>query len=207
MSRQSFSYEQLAAFAAGELSVAEVSAIREYLAADAAAASTVARLQLLLTTLRTDDSQAPPADMLERAKALFRERKQVLPGESWFDAIKQVVAELVYDSRPRLALAGVRGGSGSYQLSFESDLADIDLDVEPLGEPDADQRRLIGQVSPRSDEAATKVVLARPGTTAPVHIVEPDESGMFKLTTERGKFDVLVSLPEGLVVLPAVEIQ
>ena len=75
---------------------------------------------MVAETLGRDDSQAPPADVLAQVKALFADRR-VATAPGLIETAARVIAELVYDSRPQVALAGVRGAATAYQLAFESE--------------------------------------------------------------------------------------
>ena len=56
--------------------------------------------------------------------------------------VDAALAELVYDSRKQLETAGLRGGSGMRELSFEAGDMSIEVDVS------ADGARLTGQLIP-----------------------------------------------------------
>ena len=144
MSDGRVSYEQLIAYAAGELDCEAAERVKRHLASSHEGSAIVRRFQMVAETLRRDDSQAPPADVLARVKALFADRRMATSPGLLATAVR-MIAELVYDSRPQVALAGVRGAATAYQLAFESERADVDLEVEPDADAGSGLRRISGR--------------------------------------------------------------
>lgn len=199
-------YEQLLAYAAGGLSPAEAALIAAYLAQHAQAAETVRLYQLAHGTLRADDTVSPPDATLAAAQALFREQQARRPQVSWLAGLRQVVAGLVFDSRQQVALAGLRGQHAGYQLTFESDLADVDLEVTPTDGPTA-PRSVRGQIAPHADVRVTHVTLTASDSGETRASAEADEGGMFNLTIAPGRFDLYVAVDGSVLVLSDVEIE
>lgn len=195
-------YERLIAYAADELDEPEAAAVASHLATCAECAATLARFRTVRAVLRSDDSEAPPAATLVRARGLFAQRRPA-PEANW---LQRVLARLTFDSRAGPALVGARGIGRGYQLAFESDVADVDLELEPGEEPAGDRWRLLGQVAVHEDAPVAAVRLASPGTTTPVVQTTADEHGLFTLQAPLGRYDLLVSLPRVLLVLPDIEI-
>ncbi len=200
-------YERLIAYAVGKLPRAEADLVEAFLARNPEAAQTVERFRQTLASLNADDSVAPPTDTLERAKALFAERRvpREAPSLSWIEQLQRTVAALIFDSRPQLALAGFRGGSDEYQLGYETDDVAIDIEVAPA--TDDDRRTLMGQVSASAESRAECVVLSSPGSFEPITMATPDSSGIFELNSESGVFDLLVAVGDRLIVVPNLEVQ
>lgn len=206
MQEHAVGYEELIALAAGELDPAACADVERRVARDSEAATTLAILRSSVETLRGDGGLFPPLDMLERVQALFQsDNTEARP--SLLDALKQVIGELVYDSRPQLALAGVRGSATAYQVAFESEAADVDLEVEPAAGEQASGFRVRGQVSPHRDGPAEQVALAQPGTRSVLVSAAPDEHGVFEIETSGGRFDLLVRMPNELIVFADVVIE
>lgn len=205
MSR-SVTYEQLVAYAAGRLPAGQIEAVEAFVRSNIDAAETVRRLTQVRELVRGDDSVAPPVSTIEAAKSLFRERTAPRTAPYWMAALDRVLANLIFDSRTKPALAGLRGGGDRYQLTFESEDIGIDLDIERPRE--GQTRVLLGQVSaddPQFQEQC--IVLSEPGSFAPVTAATPDRTGMFKLEAGAGVFDLLIAVQGRLVVIPNLEIQ
>lgn len=199
-------YEQLLAYAAGDLSPAEADQIAAYLARHPQAAETVRLYRLTRGTLQADDTVRPPEATLAASRALFREQQARRPQVSWLAGLRQVVAALVFDSREQVALAGLRGRHDGYQLTFESDLADVDLEVTPTDGPQA-PRSVRGQVAPHADVQVTHVTLTAPDSGEARASAEADESGMFNFIIAPGHFDLYVAVNGSVLVLSDVEIE
>lgn len=195
-------YERLIAYAAGDLDGSAAAAVAAHLTVCAECAATVARFQAVGTTFRSDDSEAPPTATLARAKGLFARRRPT-PDAEW---LQRVIARLTFDSRSALALSGARGVGGGYQLSFESRVADVDLELEPPEEPAAGRWQVLGQVVAHEDVPVRMVGLAPLEGTSPILQTDADASGFFTLYASPGRYDLLVSLPTALLVLPDIEI-
>lgn len=193
-------YEQLLAYAAGELSGEAAAAVERWIRSDADAAATVSRFRAVADAVRTDRSEAPPADSLSAARALFRP----VGSASLLDRVRRVIAELVYDSRRQPALVGIRGAEQGYQLSFESEFADVDLQIEPVA--GAATRRVMGQITPRGSARAAAVAFSIEGERDAVRTAAADDGGLFSVETTVGSFDVTITTSDGVLVLPGVEV-
>lgn len=197
--------DTLIRFAMNQLSATEAAAVAAELARNPQARDTVERLRLVARTLREDDSTPAPASTLAAAKRLFRERP-VAPPVGWLEQLQRLVAALVFDSRPQAALAGVRGATGTFQLSFESEAADVDVQLEQIDQ-ETGSWQILGQVTPHLSGTVQAVVLATRGTFEIVNAATPDANGAFCLKAGRGSFDILISVADALVVLPGVELR
>ena len=207
MAAKRISYDNLIAFAAGDSTGAQAESVRRELHADPSAEQVVRRFQRVVETLRSDDSVAPPADLLRRATRLFTKRR--VPSQpDWLDPLKRIVANLVYDSRPQLALAGVRGSLAAYQMSFECELADIDLEIERRQADGEDMCRVTGQISVRDRTASARTIafVAR-GADKAVVKVAPQQHGAFDADVLPGVYYLAINVSEKTVVLANVEIE
>ncbi len=207
MASSQVSYDQLAQYAAGRLAPAEREMIEQALADNPEAAMFVERLKLVAEVVRLDAGNVPPPTTIESARSLFRERQARRPSGDWLSRLRRVAARLSFDSRPQVARAGLRGGGETYQMVFDSDLAEIDLEVAPSGESTSTKRRLRGQIAPHSEARVAAVAVCPPGSDVPVAVAEPDNHGHFDLLTEPGRYDVCIAVESALVVLPDVDIE
>lgn len=207
MPSHKITYEQLIAFAAGELSPQEAGRVEAHLAATPRDMAVVERFRAVSQSLRADDTVAPPEASIRDARELFARRlaarsRQLGPIESAL----RFIAELVYDSRTALATAAVRGAATAYQLSFESEQADIDLEIEPPAEGEA-LCRVTGQVSPHADDGKVLAVcISREGSEEVLASATPSEHGEFTALVPAGRCVLMVTLSEATVVIPNVEV-
>jgi hypothetical protein len=204
--------ERLLAYAAGELPQAEVADMQKMIATDAELRRLQRLVEFVGRTLREDDSVAPPADVVARAKALFQQMRPAPAGavrsrvQEWLEALDRVVAALTFDSRARAALAGFRGTAELVRLSFESDLAEIDLELNPREEGGEMRMSIIGQISSTDEAGGSPVVLTETGTHRAVAQTVCDQGGLFEVTIERGRYDLHVRLPSGVVSAMEIEL-
>lgn len=207
MNPKRLSYDSLIAFAAGDAAGSEAESVRRELEADPSAEQVVRRFQRVVKTLRSDDSVAPPTDVVLRAKQLFTERP--VPSQpGWLDSLRHIVADLVYDSRPQLAVAGVRGAVAAYRLSFECALADIDFEIERHQEDGGEICRVTGQVSVRDRTASAKsIAFVARGADQAVVTVTPDQYGAFDADVAPGVYYLAINVSEETVVLADVDIE
>lgn len=196
-------FEQLLAYVTGEGSADERAHIEREAADSAETAATLARLQSIVRTMRTDDTFAPSPEAVAAAIAIHA--RHFVPQPSWLERLARTVAEMVFDSRREPALVGLRGDDETVQLSFSSALADIDLQLDPAG-LDSDDVNIMGQVSPHAVAAETEVALIEPRGGVAVGVTTPDESGVFRLHARPGAYDLVVRLNDAAVVLPNIEI-
>jgi len=208
MTGQPIAYETLIAYAAGELAEDEAASIAAHLAVDPEAAATVARYRAVRDVVAGDDSVAPPAALLARAKAIFPRRPREATGP--LAALRRVFADLSFDSRSGLALAGYRGAAATgYQLAYESEAGDIDLQLEPVGDPataPVSPWRLLGQVGLDAETPGVRVALTAAVGDAPPVEVEADPHGVFATEVTPGKYELTITLPTAVMVVPELEI-
>jgi anti-sigma factor ChrR (cupin superfamily) len=196
-----FTDHDLIAYAAGDLSGAEAAAVEEHLAGHPQAQATVQRYRAAREAIRRDDSVAPPADVVNRAKAIFRERREARIG--WIDRLDALVATLVFDSRLQPAAVRYRPGDGEFQLAFEAGEADIDLQGVRQGN---DRWTVRGQVT-CDHRGSFPVVLCMAGAEGPVEQLETDHRGLFETLIDAGSYDLILELPDRAVLLRNIQIQ
>lgn len=198
--------QTLLAFAAGDLTAAAAAPVAAHLVSCARCAATVGRYRAVRAAGRADQSEAPPADTLARARALFAERRATArPAPGWHDALPRLVAALTFDSRT--AWAGARGGVGGYQLGWECDRADIDLHLAREGR----DWHLLGQVMAHDEGALPLTVALLPIATADTEAARlatpTDARGRFTLRAAPGRYDLHVMLPDAHIVLPHLDLE
>jgi len=211
MVRHPISDERIIAFAAGELNDVEVAAVAAHVAGCAACTATAARYRGARSTLRGDASVDPPASVVARAKRLYRPPRPATPADP-FATLRRVLARWTFDSRPglELALGGMRGATPGYRLGFEDETAAVDLLIEPPAVGAADQWRIVGHVDaapdqPRPTGSQERVAVAVRNAAVTV-ATDADEHGAFSLLAPTGRYDLLVRLPDHVLVLPDVAI-
>ncbi len=212
MSDSRISYEGLLAYAAGELAPADAARIEAALPGDPAARATVARFRAAASALAAHPGADPPPHVMAAALGLWRR----LVGSRrvpWWVELRRVVATLVFDSRPRPALAGFRGGRTGFEISFEGGGVAVDLQVEPVrdaardGAAVAARWSLLGQMdAPSSRPSGSAVALVATGEDeTPALEAVADERGVFSMEVPAGRYDLFVRRDEECVVLPDLE--
>jgi hypothetical protein len=156
------------------------------------------------------DLHEPPASALERARQLFQTRSR----EPRRGPLERLRASLIFDSRRRPAVAGVRAGfgdfgAGPWQLLYRGGDIDIDLLVRP--NQDGRTAHVRGQaLSLGGLDLGGGVVEATPSAhpdESPTATSELLASGEFALVNiVRGHYDVLLRLSSRDIELSNVEL-
>ncbi len=218
LKQEKVTFEQLVAFASGELTGREASTVQAYLAVLPEAARTAQRLLAVIRTLRADDTVAATPDAVRRALGLLVDDRVTargplgsIPdiGRDLGRGAGRLLARLIFDSRTQLAVAGFRGIGASYQLAYESDPARFDLQILPIDRSAGDLWRLRGQVTVRDDALLLGAVsLLEEDGEAAVATALPDDLGRFKIESPAGVYDLLIELDDGTlsVVAPRLEV-
>lgn len=197
-------FAQLLAYAVGELDESAAASVERTIAASPLAQAELARIRSILQTLRTDDSVAAPDSLVRRAQAIFESTTAARPGIA--DALRRVLARLVFDSRAEVALAGFRGVEDSFQLSYESELATLDLECDLSGDPNRPTWSIIGQIESDTGAGGLNAVLYPTGSTTPVARTVTDEHGVFRMELSAGAYELHVEFPGQVVVFSSVEL-
>ncbi len=195
MRHENISFEQIVAYASGELTGREASTVMAYLAVLPEAARTAQRLQEVIQRLRADDTVPGTATAVRRALMLLQSRDEV-PTPDWLAPIR-LFATLVFDSRAQLAMAGYRGSAASYQLAFESEPARVDLQILPQDGTVGDHWRVRGQITVHDDAEVNAVSLLAEHTETTLATAVPDQAGRFKIDSRAGVFDLRIDLDDG----------
>lgn len=131
---------------------------------------------------------SPSAEAVQRAQEL----RSLLPAAmSWFDRTRAVVATLVSSSESAPALAGVRYGGGSRQMSYAAGGVRIDIEVDEL---DSTHCEVHGQIAGERQPAGGVVALVQKAHFSPVAVSRIDERGYFKLTASPGDYEIAVGV-------------
>jgi len=206
MKQEHVTFEQLVAYASGELTGREVSMVEAYLAVLPAVARTTERLHEVILRLRTDDTVPATPAAVRRALNLLQTLDEV-PTPDWLAPIR-ILARLVFDSREQLAMAGYRGSGASYQLAFDCEPARVDLQILPQDRAVGERWRVRGQVTVRDGAEIGAVTLVAAHTDTVVATAVPDQAGRFKLDAHAGVFDLRIDLDDGArsIVAPRLEV-
>jgi hypothetical protein len=202
--------EVLLAFAAGVAGPLgqAAAAVAAHVAGCPDCAATVRRYRLVEATVRADAASGPSPAALARAKAAFAPAPPA-PVAAPVGALRRVVARLTFDARvDTYGMVGVRAarelGRDSFQVAYESEVGEVDLQIEPEDDA-AGTWRLLGQLSTEG-EGQAQVALAPAGGEGAVAEADADADGMFDLVAASGRYDVLVRLPEAELVLPGLDL-
>ena len=205
-------YEKLIAFASGELKGDEASSIRDYVDANPAAAQTVAMYRQANLTVSTDESVAPPEQLVVKAKSIFTSQPKV-SAISWLDQLQQIITDLVFDSRTEPALAGIRGVGTTFQASYEAEQVSVDIEAEPIeesiGDSSSQERwRVMGQIDMPESVSNIDVAMIPTETTSAIDAQQTttDEHGMFAIEVDAGTYDLLIRCGDSVVVLSKIKI-
>lgn len=167
-----------------------------------------------LFALRSSGGFAPvPEELLRNLNELMQKvRPDLVPAASprpgIVERLQTIVAELMHDTAVQPQLVGLRGNSGTRQIAFVSDVADLDLEVSPADE----QFLVVGQLGMDSipDNLHIRFVPADvdPITEASETMRSTDVSdqGYFRLTIEPGDWVVAVDVNEAVVVFPGLKL-
>jgi hypothetical protein len=208
MALGNINYEQLIAYAAGNLTGADAAAVESHLTTNAADAATVVRYRQARALSANDDSFEPSAAVIAKVQGLFR--RQAQPNRmGWLDAVEQFIGKLVFDSRVQPAGLRYTDAGQRMNLTYESKGAEIDLQAERTQQPNGrDRWQVIGQVSsiPVEAVAGRPVALTLAGTKTLVADTKADDRGGFLLQTDRGRYDLYVELPDGVVVMSDLDL-
>lgn len=197
-------FAQLLAYAVGELDDSDMASVERAIAASPLAQADLARIRTILQTMRTDDSVAPPDALVRRIQASFESTAAERPGIA--DAVRRVLGRLVFDSRAELALAGFRGVEDSFQLSFESEVASLDLECDLSGDPNRPTWSIIGQVESDAGVGGLNATLYASGSSTPVARTVTDEHGVFRAELGAGAYDLHLEFPGQVVVFSSVDL-
>lgn len=209
MSNTKVTQQQLIAYAAGDLRGAAAERVEALLGRDADAARTVARYRLARRTILGDDGVDPPAEAVERARAIYDPTFYAVERPSLGDCVGGLIAHLLYDSRAAPALAGLRGQATSFQMTWrlaQDAGIELDLQAELTDTPAGEQWQVVGQVTSREPLGSLSVNLCHTGSSTAVQSVNADARGSFVLRVAPGPYDLHLHMPDGHAVVPDIRL-
>lgn len=122
--------------------------------------------------------------------------------------MRAIIADLIHDSTLAPQVVGLRGESGTRQLAFVSDVADLDLEVSP-----ADRQFLVvGQLGMDNipDDLHIRFLPAESDLLSEesetMRSTAISEHGYFRLTIEPGDWVVAVDVNDAVVIFPGVKL-
>jgi anti-sigma factor RsiW len=201
--------EMILAYAAGELDADGAAAVERHLADHPDGLALVERYRAIRVLGRSDDSQAAPADLIQRARAIFD--PTALPARvSWWETLERVVASLVFDSRTQPVAVRYAESSRQFQLAFEVGPVEVDLQLQrqaadPAGGGASSAWRLMGQLAAADETGEFRVaILDEHGR---LHAeTRADERGVFEATLEAGRYELIIDRSESTIALPSIEL-
>ncbi len=208
MSEQPITNEQLIRYATGDLEPAEAAAAKAHLSNSPLATKYMEKVRSVLSTMQADDTQAPSLALIKRTIATFSAGVETGEGRSplaWLEPLRQVVAQLIFDSRAQPALAGFRGSSDSYQLTYKNELACVELGVSQQ-QTQRDIFRLRGQTTTEQKREYGSVALLSTGSNDPQAVSEMDKHGRFKFDAKPGKYDLAVQIGDEALIVQEISI-
>lgn len=203
MNEPRHNYEQLLAYAVGELSAGERPAVEILLDTDEQARAVVARYRRIARTVAEDDSQAPSPAQIDRVKAIF-DRHPAPERPVWLERLQDALATLIFDSR--LERAGVRVADTGNQIQLTYEHQGVEVDMLGRRDEETGQWRLRGQVSDTTG-APMSMAIIRANDQSMYSIGQTDVGARFDIMIPQGQFDLCIGLPERALRIPLVELQ
>ena len=195
----------LMAFVMGDSSASDAARIEQAIAGSAALADEAARLRLIFRVLSSEAVNTPPDAVKQRVFSLLGERKSSLI-ESILSGVRAAIATLSFDSRAVPALAGFRSASEAVELSFESELGEVDLRLEPTMIQGVERWRAVGQLAAtREPSGPATVSFVRSDAAVEPICTTTDVHGAFQQQLEGGCYDVIIRLDDRALVLSDLE--
>lgn len=195
--------DQLLAYLLGEMPAAQRSEFEQDLARSAELRRALAGARAILETMQTDDSEAPGPDAVSAAlRSVLGPAPE--PAESWWNQLQQALATLVFDSRAPGALAGLRGTTTAYQLSFEIDGVEIDVEVRSPEANEPARGVILGNVA--TDTAPGPIALLTEDGRSQVARADADQRGNFRIEARPGHYRLAVRIGTQAILLGGIEI-
>lgn len=171
----------------------------DHLAACPACAAELAWLQRTLSLLRSTELEEPPAEPVDRVKALFRRHRPVPK----YAAPRLLTAILRFDSASGAPAFGLRSaGALERQLLFHADPYALDLRLSPAAAGWAVAGQLLGLEQPVSSAAVVELLGANGRVETALN-----ELFEFVLAPVRpGRYQLTVLLDEQLILIPDLEL-
>lgn len=167
-----------------------------------AAADRLARIQSMLACLRSHHAVAPSATAMAEAVSIAanrRTRDANRPG--WLERAGIALAELLFDSRVQPTL-GLRGDEPGFQLTYQGDLADVDIDACPT---EGGRWLLLGHISPREAILIDEVVVCPVGGEGWTP-VELSDRGAFRIALSKARYELVIRSGERAMLIREIEL-
>lgn len=203
MTYPKITFERLADFFSDNLNEAEAAEVRQQLDQADPGDPLHARLRSVIDDLRNDDQVEAPPGLVERAIGLMNSRREAARS-SWLARMSAAVAELVFDSRAQVTLAGFRGGSASAQLSFET--ADATIDLRLSRHESGPLWRIQGQLAPCLTDRPATVQLLESYTLHEHARTTSADGGRFELDAAPGAYDLVIERSDQSIVIDELRI-
>lgn len=201
-------YEQLIAYAAGQLATGEAAAVAAFVQTDKHAAGVVNAWRAVQGLLAGDDSVEPSVAALARAKAIFAGRAVpssiAATAAGWIASVDRFVARLVYDSRLQPASVRFADNNDRITLTFETDDGEVDLQASRI-DSDRPSWRIMGQIA-GAQPARREVAIVLRGSNSPTAIMTSSEHGEFAFDIAPGSYDLLVRRGKTTNLLSPIEL-
>ena len=195
-------YEELIAYAAGNMPPDQADLVSASVRSDPAAAAVVNAWRAVHRLVAGDDSVQPSSAALARAKAVFEQRSSPTRVgtaiESWISAIDRFAARLIYDSRVQPATVRHGQPDDRLMLTFETDEGEVDVQAERLGA--SGRWRIMGQIA-GSSIAQRDVAAVACGSAQIAGRTVSDDRGGFTLDVPPGEYELLLRRGEGATLL------
>jgi hypothetical protein len=174
--------------------------------ANAATQADLAWLRTFLQARQVVKLASPPANIREELKRRFAARAQARQPPDFF---RRWLATLTFDSRARLATAGLRSASieGLHrQLIYTTQVAEVVLNLQPQSQ--GQRLNLSGQVFPTTDTPPGAFSLQLFQNNSEVGLAATDDLGEFVFEAiPTGEYELVVSAESFEVVIPSIPLQ
>lgn len=206
---QPVSNEEIISLALDEIDGERRAEVAGRIAASPDASRTLAAVTIAVQTMRADDSISPPGEVVQRVLGLMRSGVRVrtslmdVAGQV-AEQVREFLCTLVRDTQSEPALAGFRGTTESRHLSFECEIAEIDVQVS-RGEGEA-RRTIRGQVASLTDDTVGRIAWRSTLTGAAEREIAADESGVFVLECPVGVYELSARVGGSVVRIPPISV-
>jgi hypothetical protein len=161
---------------------------------------TLRRMRQVLENTASNQTTAPPAEVLQRAIASFQQLPVLREPRLRF------LAKLLFDSQLQFSLSAVRGGTQKRQMLFSTRQVDIDLQITPK----QDTHYLIGQIlstEETEEERPAAFVRLKNDTGEFLRGTEADTLGQFSFQqVPPGTYDLVFDFDDQEIAITDLEL-
>jgi hypothetical protein len=198
-------FENLVAYAVGELNAEEVRSVERRLADSPSLRADLDAIRQFLKTMREDDTVMPQEHLIQRVLRIF-DQNNVHNSSSTLERTGRFIAQLIFDSRAQPTLSGFRGRGEGYHLMYASEVGEVDLQVTRDSAASSKLLEIRGQVS-AADAHPTLIHLARRGDEETIREAYTDQQGTFRFDTQPGWYDLRIEFAEKTLLVEDVHIE